>query len=220
MVVRAPSRVEVQRVAPALQNVEAELGPVPSANVQEGAAKSGVRGVMRKAAEERAKRDGPYIVLVGLDLSEPGGRAWRFAFDLAELRGEETEIHAVVIGARGMAPEVKDVATPRVSTSHSGEAKPPPLKVLEHRSAGGEARLMAMHYRDGRPDRAIVRLAREIDADLIVVASHPPTRLERLLGGSMADRITRNAPCPVVVVRPKRDEDDPGVYQYDPRSGR
>ncbi len=172
---------------------------------------------------EIKKPSTPYIVLVGLDLSEPGGRAWRFAFDLADLRGGETEIHAVVIGARGLSPLVKDVATPRVSTSRATDgpaAPPPPLKVLEHRSAGGEARLMAMHYRDGRPDRAIVRLAREISADLIVVASHPPTRFERLLGGHLADRIARNAPCPVVIVRPKRDENDPGVDEYTPRSGR
>lgn len=173
-------------------------------------------------SSETKKHSTPYIVLVGLDLSEPGGRAWRFAFDLANLRGGETEIHAVVIGARGLAPGIKDVATPRVSTSRTedGVSPPPPLKVLEHRSAGGEARLMAMHYRDGRPDKAIVQLAGEIDADLIVVASHPPTRLERWLGGPLADRIARNAPCPVVIVRQKRDENDPGVDEYVPRSMR
>ena len=166
------------------------------------------------------KNAAPYIVLVGLDLSEPGGRAWRFAFDLANLRGGETEIHAVVIGAPGLTPGKTDVATPRVSTAHAqdGAAPLPLLRILEHRSAGGEARLMAMHYRDGRPDKAIVRLAREIDADLIVVASHPPTLFERWFGGPLADRITRNAPCPVVIVRQKRDENDSGVDEYLPQS--
>jgi nucleotide-binding universal stress UspA family protein len=168
------------------------------------------------------KETAPYIVLVGLDLSEPGGRAWRFAFDLANLRGGETEIHAVVIGARGLSPGAKDVATPRVSTSRTedGNSPMPSLKVLEHRSVGGEARLMAMHYRDGRPDKAIVQLAEEIDADLIVVASHPPTLWERWLGGPLADRIARNAPCPVLIVRQKRDENDPGVDEYVPQSNR
>ncbi len=186
-----------------------------------------------ETARSNASRDGastseikknatPYIVLVGLDLSEPGGRAWRFAFDLANLRGGETEIHAVVIGARGLSPGMKDVATPLVSTARAEEAPSPPplLKVLEHRSAAGEARLMAMHYRDGRPEKAIVKLACEIDADLIVVASHPPTLFERLLGGPLADRIARNAPCPVVIVRQKRDENDPGVEEYEPGSKR
>lgn len=176
----------------------------------------------RVSSTEVKKTPPPYIVLVGLDLSEPGGRAWRFAFDLANLRGGETEIHAVVIGARGLSPGQKDVATPRVSTSRTedGVSPMPSLKVLEHRTVGGEARLMAMHYRDGRPDKAIVQLAEEIDADLIVVASHPPTLLERWLGGPLADRIARNAPCPVVIVRQKRDENDPGVDEYVPEANR
>ena len=169
----------------------------------------------------RREREAPYIVLVGLDLSEPGGRAWRFAFDLAASKGEDSEVHAVIVGARAMEPSVRDIVTPGVSTVNGGtpdDAAPPsPLKVLEHRSAGGEARLMAMHFRSGRPDRAIVQLAREIDADVIVVATQPTTRLMRLFGGSVTDRIARNAPCPVVVVRPKRDETDPGLAEYSPR---
>jgi nucleotide-binding universal stress UspA family protein len=157
----------------------------------------------------------PYIVLVGLDLSEPGGRAWRFAFELAALRGEESEVHAVIVGARAIAPRVRDLATPGVSTAPLEEGpRLPPLKVLQHRSVSGQARLMAMHFRTGRPDRAVVQLAKEIGADVIVVATEPTTRWQRLLGGSTADRIARSAPCPVVVVRPKTDENDPGVSEY------
>jgi nucleotide-binding universal stress UspA family protein len=168
-------------------------------------------------AESPAERSvAPYIVLVGLDLSEPGGRAWRFAFELAALKGDDSEVHAVVIGTRALAPRVRDLATPGVLTALRHEDPPhlPALKVLQHRSAGGQARLMAMHFRTGRPDRAVVQLAREIGADVIVVATHEATRWERLLGGTTADRIARSAPCPVVVVRPKTDENDPGLSEY------
>jgi len=82
------------------------------------------------------------------------------------------------------------------------------LRVLQHRTPSGQARLMAMHFRTGRPDRAIVGLANELGADLIVVGTHPTSRLQRLLGGSTADRVARNASCPVVVVRPKRDDEE------------
>lgn len=164
---------------------------------------AGARPPTGRAHRERSVT--PYIVVVAMDLSEPGGRAWRFAFDLAALRGE-AEIHAVVVGPRGMAPAVRDVATPGASSATA--LPPPPLRVLQHRSPDGQARLMAMHFRVGRPDRAIVGLANELGADLIVVATHPTSRLQRLLGGSTADRVARNAPCPVVVVRPKRDEDE------------
>ena len=158
----------------------------------------------------------PYIVLVGLDLSEPGGRAWRFAFEMAALRGEDAEVHAVIVGARAIAPRIRDLATPGATTRAVDDtgARLPPLKVLQHRSAGGQARLMAMHFRTGRPERAIVQLAREIGADVIVVATQPTTRWQRILGGSTADRIARSAPCPVVVVRPKTDENDPGLSEF------
>jgi nucleotide-binding universal stress UspA family protein len=160
-------------------------------------------------------------VLVGLDLSEPGGRAWRFAFELAGLKGEDSEVHAVIVGTRALAPRVRDLTTPGVSTGGRQDeaARLPPLKVLEHRSAGGQARLMAMHFRTGRPDRAVVQLAKDIGADVIVVATQETTRWQRLLGGSTADRIARSAPCPVVVVRPKTDENDPGLSEYrDPQA--
>ena len=177
----------------------------------------------QSSGAHRPSPPAPYIVLVGLDLSEPRGRAWRFAFELAALRGENSEVHAVVMGARAMAPEVRDLATPWVSTPHreSGVERPPPLlKVFQHRSAGGQAKLMAMHFRTGRPDRAILCLAKEIRADVIVVATPSATRWQRLLGSSVADRITRNAPCPVVLVKPKTDENDPGFAEFEPRAER
>jgi nucleotide-binding universal stress UspA family protein len=165
---------------------------------------------------EPAPAHAPYIVLVGLDLSEPGGRAWRFAFELAALKGDDSEVHAVIVGTRALAPRVRDLSTPGVITAlHYGEpASLPPLKVLQHSSAGGQARLMAMHFRTGRPDRAVVQLAKAISADVIVVATHETTCWERLLGGSIADRVARCAPCPVVVVRPKTGENDTGLSEY------
>lgn len=165
----------------------------------------------------QASAAAPYIVLVGLDLSEPGGRAWRFAFELAALKGDDSEVHAVIVGARAIAPPVRDLATPGVSVAaqrSEESARLPSLRVLQHRSAGGKAKLMALHFRTGRADRAVVQLAREIGADVIVVATEQTTRWQRLLGGSTADRIARSAPCPVVVVRPKTDAADPGLSEY------
>jgi nucleotide-binding universal stress UspA family protein len=191
--------------------------------VKEAGPRDAASPVTQSSGAQRVCPPAPYIVLVGLDLSEPGGRAWRFAFELAALRGENSEVHAVVMGARAMAPALRDVATLGVSTPHREEAPERPLpllKVFQHRSAGGQAKLMAMHFRTGRPDRAIVCLAKEIGADVIVVATPPPTRWQRLLGSSVADRITRNAPCPVVLVKPKTDENDPGYAEFEPRAER
>lgn len=50
----------------------------------------------------------------------------------------------------------------------------------------------------------IVRLAREVGCDLIVMGTHGRTGLRRLLMGSVAADVLKNAPCPVVLVKTPR----------------
>ncbi len=52
----------------------------------------------------------------------------------------------------------------------------------------------------------VCRVAAELDVDLIVVGSHGRGAIERLLLGSVSDQVVRHAPCPVLVVRPKREK--------------
>jgi nucleotide-binding universal stress UspA family protein len=55
---------------------------------------------------------------------------------------------------------------------------------------------------DGYPPDQIVRVARRLRCELIVLATHGRTGLRRLLlGGSMAERVIRRAPCPVLAYR-------------------
>lgn len=53
----------------------------------------------------------------------------------------------------------------------------------------------------GDPVSEIVRLADELDADLIVLGTHGRSGLSRLLLGSVAEGVMRKAPCPVVTVK-------------------
>lgn len=63
-----------------------------------------------------------------------------------------------------------------------------------------------LHFRrlvDGRPARALVRYASEVDADLLVVeAPSRPTWMATLVG-SVADRVARDVGCSVAVIRSK-----------------
>lgn len=54
----------------------------------------------------------------------------------------------------------------------------------------------------GDPAGEIVELAREVNADLIVMASHGRTGLRRLLMGSVAEAVVRRAPCSVLTFKP------------------
>jgi universal stress protein A len=54
----------------------------------------------------------------------------------------------------------------------------------------------------GTPDRKIVEVAEADKVDLIVMATHGRTGLSHLMMGSVAERVVRAAPCPVLTIRP------------------
>jgi nucleotide-binding universal stress UspA family protein len=53
----------------------------------------------------------------------------------------------------------------------------------------------------GDPGSEITRVAKELNAGLVVISSHGRTGIERLLMGSVAERVVRMSPCPVLVLR-------------------
>lgn len=74
-----------------------------------------------------------------------------------------------------------------------------------------------VHARIGKPAAEILELATEVGADLIFIGSHGKTGVERLLLGSVSERVVREAGCPVLVARPKSyaDVDLIKVMRYD-----
>jgi nucleotide-binding universal stress UspA family protein len=57
------------------------------------------------------------------------------------------------------------------------------------------------HYLRGSPVTEILNLAEVENVDLIVMGSHGRTGLSRLLMGSIAEGVMRQAKCPVLVVK-------------------
>ncbi len=60
--------------------------------------------------------------------------------------------------------------------------------------------------RVGAPWREITRVAAEREVDLIILSTHGHTGLKHVFLGSVAERVMRHAPCPVMVVR-EREHD-------------
>jgi nucleotide-binding universal stress UspA family protein len=60
-----------------------------------------------------------------------------------------------------------------------------------------------LHLGAGKADVEIAQLASDLSADLVVVGTHGRTGLDRLIVGSVAESLTRHAPCPVLTYRPK-----------------
>jgi universal stress protein A len=55
--------------------------------------------------------------------------------------------------------------------------------------------------RNGQPATEIANVARNIDADLIIISTHGYTGVKHVWFGSIAEQVVRHATCPVLVVR-------------------
>jgi len=56
-------------------------------------------------------------------------------------------------------------------------------------------------HREGEPDVQLIQAAEDLGADLIVVASHGFTGSRYHVLGSIAEKLVRSAPCPVMTIR-------------------
>jgi nucleotide-binding universal stress UspA family protein len=67
--------------------------------------------------------------------------------------------------------------------------------------ARATGRTVRAALRTGVPYQEIVAAARDEGADLVVLGTHGRGGLDRALLGSVADRVIRTAPCPVMTIR-------------------
>jgi len=143
---------------------------------------------------EAPGRDKPFVAVVGIDGSNPSLAALTHACALARARG------GIVHALRAVAVEtVAFLDTPL--DLHEERQQ---LRALCHERAGGVAQVVA-HVAVERPERALEQLAREVDADVIVVGTSRRGPLRHLLWGATAERLVRRASRPVVIV-PEGDD--------------
>jgi nucleotide-binding universal stress UspA family protein len=64
--------------------------------------------------------------------------------------------------------------------------------------------------RKGKAFDQIATVARDIEADLIIIATHGHTGMKHVLLGSTAERVARHAPCPVLILRRRADDSRSG----------
>ena len=70
-------------------------------------------------------------------------------------------------------------------------------------------RVAGSHYREGTPDKEVVRLGEEIDAGLILVGGRRPKWLERVFLAGFSDKVLRRAKCAVLVVGERGSRESP-----------
>lgn len=109
-------------------------------------------------------------------------------------------------GARLLIVHVEEPPTPYVAGEYAiPEATTPAqnelAKLLAHVVPSDESVTYEHRLLLGDPAPEIVQLAKEENADLIVMGTHGRTGLSRLLMGSVAEHVVRRAACPVLTIR-------------------
>jgi nucleotide-binding universal stress UspA family protein len=139
-------------------------------------------------------------VLFPTDRSACAERAYVHAAFLA--RAHDAELHALAVRGSDTPPPAatsllplswSDVAEQLRLPDDQPEGELPPDRVREVDLPGDS------------PAEGILRYAEEHEVDLIVMGTHGRQSAERLLAGSVAERVVREAPCPVLTVRQAGD---------------
>jgi nucleotide-binding universal stress UspA family protein len=133
-------------------------------------------------------------ILVPVDFSAASLRAVDVALEMADNAERVSVLHVLLrpaVGEPGLLRNVLDEATARDEVLAALEKHLPP-----QRYAG--INLMVAF---GNPVDEIVEAADSAGVGLIVMPSHGRTGLAHLLLGNVAERVTRQARCPVMILR-------------------
>ncbi len=145
----------------------------------------------------------PQIILHPTDFSDCSACAFQIAVDLARQHGARLLVLYVVetLGA-------ENVTYGEVASQLEPESYRRRLQDYLDRSLPSMPRDLVVEHLlvEGDPAQEIVRIAQEQLCDLIVMGTHGHRGLERLLLGSVAEKVVRNAPCPVLTSKIRSPE--------------
>ncbi len=143
-------------------------------------------------------------VLVPLDGSETGERAVPWAKAVA---GSDAQI--VLMEVTPVASTVRSIGGQVIGTAETIQEG---YRQMAEQQLGdavvkwfGKDDKVSTVIAIGDPGEQILAAAEEKDADLIVMSSHGRGAIGRFVSGSVADRVVRHAPLPVMIIGPEGD---------------
>jgi nucleotide-binding universal stress UspA family protein len=151
-------------------------------------------------------------ILYATDLTSVSEPAWHEARQLGRLFGAEIVlVHvtpSMMLPLEGyFPPHLYD----ELVESARREAEARFDRVLG--SVAGSGLKVRLRLEDGAPAQRILEVAKEELADVVIVGTHARAGLQRAILGSVADRLVRQAPCPVVTVPPALGDKPAGKLQ-------
>ncbi len=141
-------------------------------------------------------------ILVPTDFSDDAGKALETAVELGkQLGGKVVLVHAppteVPVAYPGFAAGA--IVPENYFSEVRAEAENHVKRVASE--ASGKGVDVTAQIVTGPASMAIVAFAEEVGADLIVMGTRGLTGIKHVLLGSVAERVVRTAPCPVLTVK-------------------
>lgn len=142
-------------------------------------------------------------ILVPTDFSDFSNHAVRYGCEFAKRFNAELHLVSVVEDVYPLVPE-SGMLLP-TAANYLNELKTAAEQTLATRPdpAWVEGVSVKREVLIGTAFLEIIRYAKDEDIDLIVIGTHGRTGLVHVLMGSVAEKIVRKAPCPVLTVRPE-----------------
>jgi universal stress protein A len=142
-------------------------------------------------------------ILVPSDFSPASSKAFKYALRFAKQFGAELALLHVLEPAP---PSLMGITpSPGFSESELVNAEKNFRAWIASARAVGVIKTQST-VRTGLASHEILEAAKELDVDLIVIATHGFAGWKHFCIGSTAERVARAAPCPVLVVREKEHE--------------
>jgi universal stress protein A len=142
-----------------------------------------------------------HAILAPTDFSKHAAAGLRYAVGLAEKMGATLHLIHVLSEPTSVSPDL--MIPPALPPDYYQEIEADSLEALEGvlDPAWGKPYKVVRATLWGDPVGEIVHYAKANAIDLISIATHGRTGLGHVLLGSVAERIVREAPCPVLTVR-------------------
>jgi nucleotide-binding universal stress UspA family protein len=142
-------------------------------------------------------------IVVGTDGSDTAERAVAEAIDLAKATGAALDVVTAYEAAIGRAISSEERAEIPGDVQYETGPRQEVNMIIDR--AAGEAERegveVTTHAREGDPADALLDVAEETHADLLVVGNKGMTGAKRFLLGSVPNKISHHAPCSVYIVR-------------------